>query len=101
MDDSGRESALAGIEKGCREIVHHGREIFHWQWDGGFPAALATINAEHYDEALNILSRSSVEGWNHVNIRSAPARVLELVDAQGGLWQGHHCPADRAGAALS
>lgn len=70
----------------CTQLITSGSDLFRWEWDNRFLAALSTFKQDDVDRVLGILEGRFEKQWTSESALE-PAET-ELVGSCGGLYQG-------------
>jgi len=77
------------LENVCRNFRRDMETILSWKWDSRFEMVLAEFPNDRQEDVRTVLARYLDCGWDHSDIRRAPAVVHKICDEYlGGLRAG-------------
>jgi hypothetical protein len=82
------ELNLASAKGLCEQIAEQGKEIFSWEWDPYFGAALSVIPSASQQEATRLLEAYCGKPLDAKALPNEPEDVLQIMDGFGGLRAG-------------
>lgn len=82
------ETDLAPVKTSCEGLAVAGDNIFKWEWDGRFGAALSTFQGAQESDVRALLTSSLPVCHDVTTIKDAQKLPQEIAKAFGGLRAG-------------
>jgi hypothetical protein len=79
---------LNSLRDCCDSIIEQGKELFTWQWDPYFGAALTVITADNQAAASQLLEGCCGKPLDAQSITNGPEHLRAIMDKAGGLRSG-------------
>jgi hypothetical protein len=84
----GEETRLQLSKRVCENIVEKGKNIFSWQWDPYFQAALSVIQSTDQKDALQLFEEYCGKPMDERFLSEGTPDIRDILNQFGGLRSG-------------